>query len=55
MRVNGFAALATTSTTTTTTGTTDTAAEDEGALPGFGLVIGLTATLGAALIAARRD
>ena len=44
-----------TSTTTTTTGTTDTAAEDEGALPGFGLVIGLTATLGAALIAARRD
>ena len=44
-----------TSTTTTTTRTTDTAAEDEGALPGFGLVIGLTATLGAALIAARRD
>ena len=41
--------------TTTTTGTTDTAAEDDGALPGFGLVIGLTATLGAALIAARRD
>ena len=40
---------------TVTTGTTDTAAEDEGALPGFGLVIGLTATLGAALIAARRD
>jgi hypothetical protein len=42
-------------TDTTTTGTTDTAAADDGALPGFGLVIGLTATLGAALIAARRD
>jgi hypothetical protein len=45
----------TTDTTTTTTDTTDTAAADDGALPGFGLVIGLTATLGAALIAARRD
>ena len=55
MKVTVGEADTTTDTTTTTTDTTDTAAADDGALPGFGLVIGLTATLGAALIAARRD